>query len=228
MRLGKKIRELRKKSNFSQEEFAEKLGVARQTISKWENKQTTPDVIQAQKIARLFNISLDELVGNEIKPKEDVIIKIIKEEQEMPTYRITTRPNLLKEEQKDNVARFITKIHMEVTGAPNYFAQMIFDESNSRRYIGGELSDSQIWIHADIRAGKTVEQKETLIRKIIDGVSQIVEVPKSDIWVYLNNMEATDMAEFGQILPKLGQEKEWFESLPKDLQKKLSSIKPIE
>ena len=135
MSLGKKIRELRKKSNFSQEEFAEKLGVARQTISKWENKQTTPDVIQAQKIARLFNISLDELVGNEIKPIEDVIIKIIKEEQEMPTYRITTRPNLLKEEQKDNVARFITKIHMEVTGAPNYFAQVILEDISEENYL---------------------------------------------------------------------------------------------
>lgn len=146
----------------------------------------------------------------------------------MPTYRITTKPNLLKEEQKDKIAKFITKTHTEVTGAPNYFAQMIFDEANYRRYIGGEVSDSQIWIYADIRSGRTIEQRECLIRKIVDGVSEIANVPKSDIWVYLNNMEASDMAEFGQILPRSGEEQEWFETLPKDLQIKLSSMKPIE
>ena len=66
MNLGKKIAELRKKNNLSQEELAEKVGVARETISKWEIGDTTPDINQVKIISKIFNISIDELVDNDI------------------------------------------------------------------------------------------------------------------------------------------------------------------
>lgn len=66
MNLGKKIAELRKKNNLSQEELAEKVGVARQTISKWEIGDTTSDINQVKIISKIFNISIDELVDNDI------------------------------------------------------------------------------------------------------------------------------------------------------------------
>lgn len=66
MNLGEKIVSLRKKNNLSQEELAEKVGVTRQTISKWELEETTPDINQAKKLSKLFNISLDELTNNDI------------------------------------------------------------------------------------------------------------------------------------------------------------------
>ena len=66
MNLGKKIAELRKKNNLSQEELAEKVGVARQTISKCEIGDTTPDINQVKIISKIFNISIDELVDNDI------------------------------------------------------------------------------------------------------------------------------------------------------------------
>ena len=44
MSLGNQIHELRKKNNLSQEQLAEKVGVARQTISKWELGETAPDI----------------------------------------------------------------------------------------------------------------------------------------------------------------------------------------
>ena len=66
MNLGKKIAELRKKNNLSQEELAERVGVARQTISKWEIGDTTPDINQVKIISKIFNISIDELVDNDI------------------------------------------------------------------------------------------------------------------------------------------------------------------
>lgn len=44
MDFGKRIQELRKKSNLSQEELSDKVGVARQTISKWELNETSPDL----------------------------------------------------------------------------------------------------------------------------------------------------------------------------------------
>lgn len=71
MELGNKISELRKKANFSQEELAEKMNVTRQTISKWELNETTPDIKQAKKLAKIFNVSLDELANNNIKSIEN-------------------------------------------------------------------------------------------------------------------------------------------------------------
>ena len=67
MELGKQIYELRKKANLSQEQLAEQVGVSRQTISKWELGETAPDIKQAQILSQVFNVSLDELTGNDTK-----------------------------------------------------------------------------------------------------------------------------------------------------------------
>ena len=61
MEIGNKILELRKKNNLSQEALAEKIGVSRQTISKWELGETSPDIKQAKELSKVFNVSLDEL-----------------------------------------------------------------------------------------------------------------------------------------------------------------------
>lgn len=66
MNLGNKIAKLRKKNNLSQEELAEKVGVTRQTISKWELEETTPDIKQAKELSKIFSVSLDELTDNDI------------------------------------------------------------------------------------------------------------------------------------------------------------------
>ena len=55
MKIGNKIAELRKRDSLSQEELAEKLGVARQTISKWEIGETSPDLKQAKELSNIFN-----------------------------------------------------------------------------------------------------------------------------------------------------------------------------
>ena len=52
----------RKKSGLSQEAVAEKLGVSRQTISKWETGETLPDIRQSKGLAVLYHVTLDELV----------------------------------------------------------------------------------------------------------------------------------------------------------------------
>ncbi len=72
MDIGKKIMDLRKKHGLSQEELAEKIGVARQTISKWELGETSPDLKQSKELSKIFNVSLDELVNNDIK---DILVE---------------------------------------------------------------------------------------------------------------------------------------------------------
>lgn len=68
MELGSLILKYRKQNNLSQEDLAKEIGVTRQTISKWELNETTPDLKQAIKLAELFKISVDEFVnGNKTK-----------------------------------------------------------------------------------------------------------------------------------------------------------------
>lgn len=61
--LGNSLYHARKKSGLSQENVAEKLGVSRQTVSKWETNETLPDIRQAKHLAVLYQITLDELIN---------------------------------------------------------------------------------------------------------------------------------------------------------------------
>ena len=70
MRLGRNLFHARKKSGWSQEEVAGRLGVSRQTISKWELDETLPDIYQSKKLANLYGVSLDELIAFDIDVKE--------------------------------------------------------------------------------------------------------------------------------------------------------------
>ena len=62
MEFGNKLYELRKEKGLSQEELASHLEVTRQTVSKWELGESTPDLDKLVLLAELFEISLDELV----------------------------------------------------------------------------------------------------------------------------------------------------------------------
>ncbi len=67
MKLGNKIINLRKKKGISQEQLGEKINVTRQTISNWELGETSPNIEQLKLLSKEFNISIDELLDNDIK-----------------------------------------------------------------------------------------------------------------------------------------------------------------
>ena len=66
MKFGDKLIELRKKNGYSQEELAEKLGVSRQSVSKWESNNTYPETDKIIQIANLFDCSMDDLINDKI------------------------------------------------------------------------------------------------------------------------------------------------------------------
>ena len=70
MRLGNRLFQARKKSGLSQEDVAEKLGVSRQTVSKWESDETLPDIRQSKRMAMLYHVTLDELIEFDMDVKE--------------------------------------------------------------------------------------------------------------------------------------------------------------
>ena len=67
MILAEKIMQLRKKAGWSQEELAEQLGVTRQSVSKWEGAQSLPDLEKILQMSRLFGVSTDFLLKDELE-----------------------------------------------------------------------------------------------------------------------------------------------------------------
>lgn len=81
MSLGSSLFNARKKSGLSQETVAEKLGVSRQTISKWETDETLPDICQSKKLSVLYHLTLDELIAFDVDVKElEQVVKNTSEE----------------------------------------------------------------------------------------------------------------------------------------------------
>lgn len=62
--LGEKLKALREKNNYTQEDLAKTLFVTRQTISGWERGRSEPDIKALQSLAKTYNISIDELLKN--------------------------------------------------------------------------------------------------------------------------------------------------------------------
>ena len=71
--IGSVIKKLRAINNVSQQEMSERLGVSCQTISKWENKKTYPDISMLPEIADFFHVTIDALFQENIEDSNEVI-----------------------------------------------------------------------------------------------------------------------------------------------------------
>ena len=84
MILADKIIELRKKNGWSQEELAEKVGVSRQSVSKWEMDQSLPHIDKVLLICELFSVSADELLHNDVVIHRDTSVSSASEDGGAP------------------------------------------------------------------------------------------------------------------------------------------------
>ena len=87
MILADKIIELRKKNGWSQEELAEKLGVSRQAVSKWEGAQSVPDIQRILEMSRLFGVSTDYLLKDDMDYGSEALAESA-EETDSPLRRV--------------------------------------------------------------------------------------------------------------------------------------------
>lgn len=74
--LANRLIEFRKKAGLSQEELADKLNISRQAVSKWERGESSPDTDNLIALAKIYNVSLDELVGNETTKEKEQGTKV--------------------------------------------------------------------------------------------------------------------------------------------------------
>ncbi len=85
IKINEQIAFLRKQKGLTQEELANALGVTNQAISKWESAQCCPDIQLLPDIAKLFDVSVDELLGyTPVSPTEDIILAVRKRIESLP------------------------------------------------------------------------------------------------------------------------------------------------
>ncbi len=77
--LGRRIAAYRRELGMKQEELAEKLGISAQAVSKWENDQTCPDISLLPTLAKIFSVTVDELLSGKQAAETDV--RILPEDQ---------------------------------------------------------------------------------------------------------------------------------------------------
>ena len=89
MTFGQKIYKLRKQKGYSQDELAEKLGVSRQAVSKWELDEMLPDGENAVKIAKMFSVTTDYLLNEKIETNPKKIIPVFQDKYSTVDYLAT-------------------------------------------------------------------------------------------------------------------------------------------
>jgi phenylpyruvate tautomerase PptA (4-oxalocrotonate tautomerase family) len=144
----------------------------------------------------------------------------------MPAYTCTAPKGRLSPNQKAAVARLITQIHSEVTGAPPYFAQVMFQEIEpGNHFMGGEqLTHDTLFVHGHIRGGRTPENKRALIERLAATLGEAAGLPATGVWIYIAELSARQMAEFGQVLPEPGGEDAWTKALPAEAREFMQRI----
>ena len=134
----------------------------------------------------------------------------------MPTYVCTIKEGRLSPDQKSRIAGEITRIHCEVTGAPTFFAQVIFEEVKPGNYFMGgvPLAHDQIFVYGRVRAGRSIQDKPKMIKLMAEAVANAVGVSRTGVWIYIAELPARQMMEYGYVLPEPGDEDVWTNALP--------------
>lgn len=129
----------------------------------------------------------------------------------MPTYTVTAANLTLSTAQEAALAAAITRAHHDATGAPVFFAQVRFAPvAEERHYIGGKPNAApHLFIHGLIRDGRSSETKSALVQEIAAQAAAIAQLSPEDVWVYVQDIPAEQMVEFGRVLPPPGSEKAW-------------------
>ena len=109
--LGERLYELRTKHEMSQGDLAEKLDVSRQTISKWENNMSIPELDKIISLSNVFGVSVDYLVKGEGEVPESALAPEVAEFTE-PEYVATAEPVSVKTITVDPTKKLITGLSM--------------------------------------------------------------------------------------------------------------------
>lgn len=123
----------------------------------------------------------------------------------MPLYRCHVAPGLTSQGQRALVAKELTRIHCEVTGAPPSFVHVFFQEDTHGRLPAG----AKVFVLGSIRAGRTPEQKSRLVSEMRRATATATGVREDEVSVVTADLPARWVMEGGAVLPEPGEEEAW-------------------
>jgi phenylpyruvate tautomerase PptA (4-oxalocrotonate tautomerase family) len=144
----------------------------------------------------------------------------------VPSYIVYSAEESLTGEQRADLARAITALHSEHTGAPKSFVQTVFlPVAPGGHFIGARPADPRcVWIRGDIRGGRAAKVRTALADGIAAAAERVAGIPRQYVWVYLNELAHTDMIEFGSVLPVPGEEAAWIDAMDPEARDYLRSL----
>ena len=154
MTIGKRIAHLRKEKGLTQEELAQHMGISPQAVSKWENDQTCPDISALPKLARLFDVTVDELLEGR---------------SETPAVRV------LPPEQRKNIKDMILRVTVDSAQGDKVRVNLPMALMEIAMEIGMEMPQ----INGN-EALKGIDMKKVLEMVRLGFVGNLVEVDSAD------------------------------------------------
>ena len=128
----------------------------------------------------------------------------------MPMYQCQSPVGTLSDSVRPEVVREITRIHCENTGVPSSFVHVVFQDMPS----GAQYSDNEVdlrtsTINCIIRAGRTVQTRQTIMKEISAAWSRLTGQPEFQLVIRIFEANPEAIMEFGLVLPAPGDEEAW-------------------
>ena len=133
----------------------------------------------------------------------------------MPIYEVLTTAGSLDAEKRQMLAAHIVKVHTEETGAAAHFVQVTFPELPAgHSYTAGAVATPHM-IHARIRAGRPMEVRHSIMRRLADFYVELTGTDPKELLVLVEDVPAQWGMESGMIMPDPtpGAEAAWFARL---------------
>ena len=130
----------------------------------------------------------------------------------MPIYQCVTSKTL-SPETKAAIAKEITRIHVEFTAAPELFINVVFsDLPLGSHYLAGAVRENGTLINAIVRAGRTLETRQALLKSLSAAWSRLTGQPERNLILKVEEADPAVIMEAGLIMPRPGEEAAWMEA----------------
>jgi phenylpyruvate tautomerase PptA (4-oxalocrotonate tautomerase family) len=130
----------------------------------------------------------------------------------MPIYQCSTS-KALSPEIKAVIAKEFTRIHIEFTAAPEAFVNVVFsDLPLGSHFLGGAVRENGTLINGIVRAGRSLQTRQALLKSLSAAWSRLTGQPERNLVLRVEESDAATIMEAGLIMPRPGEEADWFEA----------------
>lgn len=144
----------------------------------------------------------------------------------MPIYCVTSIAERFSLAQRERIAAAITDIHCTVTGSLPYLVQVVFHAvAEGNMFVAGKhLKYDNITIVGHVRSERRREARKALALEIMHGVAAIAETDRTAVQVYIADLPASQIAEWGRVATGPSEDAAADADAPAELRERISSL----